>query len=53
MFLYFLALDPAEPWYGQTKEENRMNKEDADFVDVIHTNSGGLLHVRFIRLILD
>jgi len=38
------ALDPAEPWYGQTKEENRMNKEDADFVDVIHTNSGGLLH---------
>merc|ERR1712038_242171 len=37
------ALDPAAPWYEQTKEEHRMSKEDAEFVDVIHTNSGLLI----------
>jgi len=41
--LRITGLDPAAPWYEQTKEEHRLSKEDADFVDVIHTNSGLLI----------
>ena len=39
------ALDPASPYFEQTKEDNRMKKTDATFVDVIHTNSGLLIQV--------
>jgi len=41
--LRITALDPAAPWFEQTKEEHRISKEDANFVDVIHTNSGLLI----------
>ena len=37
-----LALDPAAAWFDETAEENRMCKDDAQFVDVIHTRSGPL-----------
>ena len=45
--VHLQGLDPAAPWFAQTKEEHRMSKEDAKFVDVIHTNSGLLLQVNF------
>ena len=38
-------MDPASPWFEQTKEEHRVSKSDAEFVDVIHTNSGLLVTV--------
>jgi len=34
------GLDPAKPWFDMTKESNRLNKTDAEFVDIVHTNSG-------------
>lgn len=37
------ALDPASPWFEQTRVEHRVSKTDAEFVDVIHTNSGLLV----------
>ena len=40
-----VALDPASPWFEQTREEHRVSKTDAEFVDVIHTNSGLLVTV--------
>ena len=40
--LLILALDPAAAWFDETTEENRMCKDDAQFVDVIHTRSGPL-----------
>jgi len=39
------ALDPAGPWFDVTAVSNRVAKTDADFVDVIHTNSGSLLNL--------
>ena len=44
----YKGLEPAAPWFEQTKEEHRMNREDAAFVDVIHTNSGLLIQVKFL-----
>ena len=38
------GLDPARPFFIlEEHKENRLNKNDADFVDIIHTNSGSLL----------
>ena len=37
-----IALDPAKPWFDFTKPENKINKDDAKLVDVIHTNMGWL-----------
>ncbi|KAI5755192.1 hypothetical protein M8J77_014860 [Diaphorina citri] len=34
------GLDPAFPLYGFTGGEGHLSKEDADFVDVIHTDGG-------------
>ena len=34
------GLDPAKPWFDITSPSNSLNKEDGEFVDVIHTNSG-------------
>jgi len=38
------GLDPAKPYFDLVSEERRMLPTDAEFVDVIHTNSGDLLH---------
>ena len=44
--LYFLiALDPAKPWFDLSDPSNTISKDDAVFVDVMHTNSGFLLNV--------
>ena len=45
---FLLALDPAKPWFDLTNASNKVSKEDATLVDVIHTNSGFLLYVRYI-----
>jgi len=36
------GLDPAFPMFSMIKTEQRLDKSDAQFVDVIHTNSGKL-----------
>ena len=40
-----LGLDPAKPWFDLTDDSHRVNKDDADLVDIMHTNSGFLLDV--------
>lgn len=37
------GLDPAHPFLTVNRTDNRLDTTDADFVDVIHTNSGDLL----------
>jgi len=37
------GLDPADPGFGWNGPDGRLDKTDADFVDVLHTNSGILL----------
>ena len=37
------GLDPAMPWFDLVSEEHRIQSTDADFVDIIHTNSGNLI----------
>jgi pimeloyl-ACP methyl ester carboxylesterase len=37
------ALDPAGPYFDVQPAEKRVMKTDAEFVDVIHTNSGSIL----------
>jgi hypothetical protein len=36
-------LDPAAPGFSVNDTETRLDTTDADFVDIIHTNSGTLL----------
>jgi len=36
------GLDPARPMINMNKVDGRLSKDDADLVDVIHTNAGGL-----------
>ena len=36
-------MDPAKPYFDIVSHENRLQKTDAEFVDVMHTNSGSLL----------
>ena len=38
-------MDPAKPWFDLTDDSHRVNKDDADLVDIMHTNSGFLLDV--------
>jgi len=37
------GLDPADPGFGWNGPDGRLDKTDAEFVDVLHTNSGILL----------
>ena len=53
IIIFFVALDPASPWFEQTRVEHRVSKTDAEFVDVIHTNSGLLVTVLSIYYIRD
>ena len=39
------GLDPAQPAFDFATKDDRLDKEDADFVDVIHTNSGMIWEV--------
>lgn len=39
------ALDPAKPWFDMPPESNKISRDDAIMVDVIHTNSGQLFEV--------
>ena len=48
--LDFIALDPAKPWFDLSDPSNTISKDDAAFVDVIHTNSGFLLNVSLAML---
>ena len=41
------GLDPAKPLFDIVNESVRLNKNDAIFVDIMHTNSGNLEHVRY------
>ena len=34
------GLDPASEWFEELPKEGRLDKDDANFVDVIHSNAG-------------
>ena len=38
----FAGLDPAGPWFPLNETDTRLDITDADFVDIIHTDSGDL-----------
>jgi len=38
------GLDPAYPLFSMENTDQRLDTTDAEFVDVIHTNSGNLIH---------
>lgn len=40
LYFNFPGLDPALPFFASLRNSWKLDKEDADFVDVIHTNSG-------------
>lgn len=39
MYITFIGLDPAQPYFQGTPPIVRLDKGDATFVDVIHTDS--------------
>jgi hypothetical protein len=39
------GLDPAKPWFDLQDVSVRLGKSDANFVDIIHVNSGDLVDV--------
>lgn len=41
------GLDPAAPWFDIQDPSLRLTKDDGDLVDVVHTNSGELVDVRY------
>ena len=38
---FFLGLDPAGPTFEHADNQNTLSKDDAQFVDVLHTNTRG------------
>ena len=46
--IYFQALDPAGPWFDLQQGNNRLQRTDAKYVDVIHTNQGNILNVSLL-----
>ena len=44
-YLHFPGLEPAHPGFSYANIANRLTKEDAEFVDVVHTNSGSVWEV--------
>ncbi len=48
---YISALDPAGPWFDLHGGASRLQKNDAKFVDVVHSNQGPLVNVK--RLFTD
>lgn len=42
MFYFYLALDPAYPGFDGPNSRRRLEKSDAQFVDVIHSNARGV-----------
>ncbi|KAK8405534.1 hypothetical protein O3P69_001830 [Scylla paramamosain] len=40
---FITGMDPAGPWFYDNPESSRLDKTDADFVQVIHTNGGSML----------
>ena len=49
MYIVLLGLDPARPYFtdGILDHMDGLTKEDAEFVDVIHTNSGKIVEVNY------
>lgn len=45
--LYFPGLDPAQPCFWTTDSTERLDPQDADFVDIIHTNGRLLSRIGF------
>eukprot|EP00094_Tigriopus_californicus_P011914 TCALIF_11509-PA protein Name:"Similar to PNLIP Pancreatic triacylglycerol lipase (Oryctolagus cuniculus)" AED:0.24 eAED:0.24 QI:0/0/0/1/1/1/2/0/197 len=41
------GLDPARPYFEILDPALQLNKNDGEYVDVIHTNSGSLINVRY------
>lgn len=39
--LFFLGLDPAGPTFEHADNQNTLSQDDAQFVDVLHTNTRG------------
>lgn len=38
---FFLGLDPAGPTFEHADDQNTLSRDDAQFVDVLHTNTRG------------
>jgi len=41
-------LDPAGPWFDLAEGQGKLQKSDAKFVDVVHTNQGNIAEVSHI-----
>lgn len=48
----FAALDPAQPGFEGMDKEVRLDKDDADYVEVVHTNAAPFLPTLGFGLIM-
>ena len=48
-----LGLDPALPAFELAGQDGRIDKTDAEFVDIIHSNSGMLWEVKLLFIQMD
>ena len=46
IFTYVLGLDPSAPYFENQSTERRLDETDADFVDVIHTDTKVILGIK-------